>query len=240
MTTVSMRPGEVPEWDAEEMLSGSLAEEVWPANEIQAREMLNDLRIELPDTLQHTDLVAFAGERATPLDETLRPSTTDNSFYLIGLPVPLVVPEDRRLVRLRLRMGLPDRSVAWDVFPRTEWVTDEHQIATATLDVGKALTFVFPAVGQALGLKLEAPIHFTTTHARVQSTGPNSNPVDWLLDGDQVRAGFTAWLILCGPRHEKLDVSVRLACELRRSGVLGHLLRATFVSDEEHYVLGSP
>lgn len=235
MSATTWRPASVPEWDAEDMFEGTLGDEAWPADEQAARAMLDEVRIELPAELQHTDLESFAGERSTPLDETLRADVRQHSFHLVGLPVPVVVPEDRRLVRLRLRLTLGDGAVAWDVFPRTEWVAETHDVATVSVDVGNALAFVSPPLAGALGLNLDVPLRYTAHHARMQSSGPNSNPVEWLVRGDELRDGFTAYLIVRGERAAPVELRAELACELRRRNVLGRLLRATYVSDAERY-----
>lgn len=240
MPTVPLHPATIPEWEAEDLLTGRLSEEVWPATEDDARQMLETLRLDLPDAPQHTDLVAFAGERATPLDEELRADVGTHDYHLTGFPIGIIVPEDRRLVRLRLRLALEagegaDVAAAYDVFPRTEWRTEEHEVGTVSLDVGKALVFVAPSLGEALGLKLTLPLRHTSEEALVQSTGPMSNPVEWSVTGTQLREGFTPYLILRTPKGRGATVQATLAGELRRSGPLGRLFRARFVSDARTY-----
>ena len=59
--------------------------------------------------------------------------TSSSDFHLVGLPVPILVPKDRSLVRLRLRVkreGGDVPTVAHDVYPGTnhtftaEYMTD--------------------------------------------------------------------------------------------------------------------
>jgi hypothetical protein len=242
MRVAQLHPAVVPEWEAEDMLAGRLGDETWKADEAEARAMLDRVRLELPTQAQHTDLAAFAAERATPLDAKLVADGNRYDFSLVGLPIATLVPEDRRLVRLRLRVTLENASAgappeAYDVFPTTEWTATEHKAATVSVDVGKALFVVLGPVGDALGLKLELPFRYTTHEARVQSTGPNSNPVEWLVKDARIKEGFVAYLIIRAAKDAAVELHGELACELRRRGPFGRILRATYASDEVRYLL---
>jgi hypothetical protein len=239
-----LEPTSVPEWEAEDMLAGRLAAELRPADPDEARAMLEDLRLGFPAVLDHRELGQYSAARGTPLAAELVPDAERFAFHLVEIPLTILVPEGRRLVRLRLRTELDagdgGPAVAYDLFPPDRWRDVAHDAGEISLDVAKALTFVCPApVGEALGLKLKLPLRWHTREAQVRTTDRLSNPVEWYVRDSSITEGFTAYLIVRAPKGAPLTVRAHLVCELRRPGPLGRILRASFRSGEERYELGA-
>ena len=239
-----LEPTTVPEWEAEDMMAGRLASELRPADPDEARGMLEDLRLGFPAVLDHRELAEYSAARGTPLAAELLPDTGRFAFHLVEIPLSILVPEGRRLVRLRLRTELEagdgEPAVAYDLFPPDRWRDVVHDAGELSLDVAKALTFVCPApIGETLGLKLSLPLRWRTREVQVRTTDRLSNPVEWYVRDSAISEGFTAYLIVRAPKGAVVTVRAHLVCELRRPGPLGRILRASFRSGEERYVLGA-
>jgi hypothetical protein len=248
MRTLGLEPVIVPEWDAEDLMAGSLASELEPLGPEQARELLNRVRLELPDELDHRELGNYSATRGTPLEATLQPDLERFDFHLVEVPLTVLIPDDaddrpRRLVRLRMAVRIESGSdavgAAYDLFPRDEWSDVEHHPADISIDVGKALTFIAPVVGEALGLKLSIPVRWTTRTVQIRTTDRMSNPVEWYVTDRAINEGFSAYLIARVPKGLEVSLRVTVVCELRRSGIAGRVTKATFRSGAATYALGS-
>jgi len=242
-TSLELQPTSVPEWDAEDAFAGVLAgETLVKADEAQAREMLDEMTLNLPQQLAQTELVAYAAQRRTPLG-LLPADSARYDFHLVEVPLNILIAERLRLVRLRLRLELhadgaaPEQAVAYDLYPKDE--SDQATIlsGSVSLDVSKALKFALtaiPAAGVAapladcLGLKLDLPFKWTSTYAQVQTTDRLSNPLEWYVTDKAIQNGFTAGVIIQSPKGSAVSVTAALACELRRAGLLGHILKAQY------------
>lgn len=234
--------GDVADWDAEDMLGGTLAALVDVADPEQAHAMLSAVRLEIPDVIEHTELTEFAANRGTPLAESLVPDLARYEFHLVELPLTILIPENTvRLVRLRVTVtidaGQGAQAVAYDLFPRDESTTTQHDIGSLSLDVAKALTFVSPVVGDVLGLKLTVPFKWTSTQIHVRTSDRLSNPVDWYVTDRSINQGFTGYLITRSPKGAQLRLHATVVCELRKDGLVGMVTRSRYRSAEMSYDL---
>jgi hypothetical protein len=233
---VTLEPAEIAEWEAEDLIAGHLSAELEIADRAAARAMLDGVRLALPGSIDHRELVDYSARRGTPLDESLVPDLTRFDFHLVELPLGILVPESRRLVRLRLGVRITT-GVAYDLFPRDEWADVEHEVGQVSLDVAKALTFVSPPLGEALGLTLAHPLRWKSRTVRVRTTDRLSNPVEWYVTDRSVNEGFTAHLIVRSAKGDLPTLHTTVACELRKSGPLGRVMKATYLSGDHSYQL---
>ncbi len=253
-SSLELQPASIPEWDAEDAFAGVLAgETLVKADEAQAREMLGGITLDLPQQLAQTELVAYAAQRQTPLGQ-IPADSARYDFHLVEAPLNILIADGLRLVRLRLRLGLhadgaaPEGAVAYDLYPKDE----SHQATILSggvhLDVSKALKFVLaaiPATGPAapladyLGFKLDLPFQWTSTYAQVQATGQGSDSLEWEVTDKAIQNGFTAGVIIQSPKGSAVRVTAALACELRRAGLLGHILKAQYEMRQRDFPLQS-
>jgi hypothetical protein len=157
------------------------------------------------------------------------------------LPVNILIPPPRKLTRLRLALdatsdGPTDEPVvAYDLFPPDAWKPITHDLGTASVDVGKALVFLSPVIGDVLGLKLSFPLKWTTTYVSVRCSDRLSNPVEWYITDETIDHGFTGYVIWRKPKGSQLKVSASLLGELRDKSMFGRLAKAQFKTDTETY-----
>lgn len=237
-----IRPAAVPEWEAEDMLAGRLGADTVSATGEQAEEMLKALDLKLPGAIDQTELRGYAAKRPTPLALDLPADNAQYDFYLAEVPLSLLVPEEQRLVRLRLKLSLQAGTagdsppVAYDLFP-TDRVDDvPHSAGEVSLDVSKALTFLRATpLADALGFKLALPLKWTSHHVRVRTTNRMSNPVEWYVTDQAIQNGFTGYLIVRAPKGTAVTLEAEVAFELRKPGPLGRILKARYVSDSHRY-----
>lgn len=247
--TPNIHPAAIPEWDAEDMLTGRLSGDTVFASEAEAEAMLKAINLGLPEAITQTELLGYAAHRATPLSLDIPADSAQYDFYLAEIPLSLLVPDEQRLVRLRLRLSLQAENsggsppVAYDLFP-TDQVDDvAHSVGEVSLDVSKALTFLhgtsLAPLADAFGLKLETPLKWTSKHVRVRTTNRMSNPVEWYVKDEAIQNGFTGYLIVRVPRGQAITVRAEVSFELRKPGLLGRILKARYKSDVQSYPLQS-
>ena len=192
----------------------------------EARKILTQITVELPTTLMHTHLLGYSAQHATPLDAAILPDLANYDYHLIEVPVTIIVPYPHQLIRLCLSLDLvaPDQSdtsvVAYDLFPRSDSQFKDVDIGSVSLDVSKALTFIFPApiaapIADALGLRLSLPIKWTSRTFTIQASEPASNHVEWIVEDEAINNGFTGYVIIEGPRAAAVCVQASLVCEVR-------------------------
>lgn len=240
---LELEPASVPEWEAEDEVSGVLSDDTPVSVDDQAaRAMLSEMSVNLPRRLDWTELVQYVKAEKT-LGEFHIPADTEHyDYYVIEVPLTLMVPEGQRLVRLRLRLDLDakdsqsDPALAYDLIPSTQVDVKTILDGGVSLDVGEGLQFALVAAGvpepvasiaKCMGLKLNLPFQWTTRTAIVQSSGRMSNPVEWSVTDDAIQGGFTASVILRAPKGKAVDVSAALYGELRRK-YLGIFAKARF------------
>ena len=239
---IQFEPAEVADWEAEDQLTGRLAALVDVADPAQAQAMLKEVRLEVPDVIDHTELTRLSAERGTPLAESLAPDVERFDYHLVEFPLTILVPEGTiQLVRLRVRLAInagPDASpVAYDLFPRDDWSVVTHDVGQLSVDVAKALTFVCPPLGDALGLKLSVPVRWTSTSVRIRTSDRLSNPVEWYVTDRSINQGFTAYLIARSPKGANVKLHATVLCQLRKPGLLGRILKSSYRSAGQTYDL---
>ncbi len=244
---LQVRSAAVPEWDAEDLLAGRLGGNMVSATDEQAEAMLKEVRLGLPEAINQTELIGYASQHATPLALDIPADSAQYDFYLAEVPLSLLVPEEQRLVRLRLNLAMRARlggetpPVAYDLFPTDQVEDVPHSIGEVSLDVSKALTFCLPTpllpLADALGFKLAMPLKWTSRHVRVRTTNRMSNPVEWYVTDQAIQNGFTGYLIVRAPKGAAVTLQAEVAFELRKPGPLGRILKARFLSDSHHYTL---
>ena len=249
---LELHPTSIPEWDAEDEIASVLdgTERLVKASDTECIEMLDSMRLELPrlEYLEQIKLLEYAQQRHPPLELTIPPDSEHYDFYLIGLPITILAPQ-QRLCRLRMRLELrtsgqiTEPPVAYDLFPNDQ--TDLKTIMTGEvkLDVSKALKYILVASGagmalpvaEAFGLKLTLPFKWTSAYARVQTSDRMSNPVEWYVTDDSIQNGFTGRVIIRTPKSSQVTVDASFTCEVRRAGLVGRILKAQYVSDSHSY-----
>lgn len=244
-TSLELHPTSIPEWDAEDEMTSVLARErLVKASDAESREMLERTRLDLPLAINWKELLQFAEHRQTPLALTIPPDSSRYSFYLIDLPLNIMVI-NQHLARLRLRLDLEapgvnaDQLAAYDLFPRDESDTKTILTGEISLDVSKSLEFLTmkaPLTG-GFGFKLALPFKWTTTHPRVQTSDRMSNPVEWYVTDESIENGFTSHVIIRAPRTATVTVDATLVCDVRRAGLLGRILKAHFETISRRYTL---
>jgi hypothetical protein len=246
---LKLEPTTVPEWDAEDELAGVLGDAFAAPDQAEIEAALDKVTLELPQSLNPRELLRYRSKQKTPLgvDSATDPARYD--YYLIEVPLTMIVPRGQRLTRLRLRLDLqaegmsPSDVVAHDLFPRTESDVETIFSGKASLDVSKALQFALlvsgpagaaasPALG-CLGLELALPFKWTSRTVTVQSSGPQANPVEWYVTDRAMENGFTATAIVRAPKHAKVAAVARLDGELVATGALG-LFKAPFRWTRSH------
>src|ERR1039458_4728442 len=143
---ISIAPTSVPEWDQEDEASAVLGgEKLIKADDTQAKAMLEQITLELPTALKWTELVRYAEQHKSVGGLQIPPDEKRLSFYVIETPLTIILPDDQRLVRLRLVLDLQSEHggsgnvLAYDVFPPSQ--ADIRKLATGevNLDISKAL-----------------------------------------------------------------------------------------------------
>jgi hypothetical protein len=236
---LKLEPASVPEWEAEDEVSGVLADDSpVSVDDEAARAMLNEVSVNLPRRLDWTELMEYVKEKKT-LGEFQIPADNEHyDYYMIEAPLTLIVPQGQQLVRLRLRLDLDakdtksDPVLAYDLFPSTQVDLKKILDGSVALDIGEGLQFALVAAGvpgpvaniaKCLGFKLNLPFQWTTKTATVQSSARMSNPVEWSITDEAIQGGFSASAIVRAPKGRAVDVFATLYGELRRKylGVFG-------------------
>jgi hypothetical protein len=243
-----VEPTSVDEWNAEDAVSGVLSAGDNPVHldGDAARQMLDETIIELPQTLDWTELVRYVRENKAPADFQIPPDTTHFDYYVTEFPLTLIVPPNQRLVRLRLSLELSapvnaDATVvAYDLFPTTQTDVRTLMSGEVSVDVADGLQYALLAGGvpapiagitKCLGLKLSLPFKWTSAYATIQSSAKMSNPVVWSVTDDAMQGGFSASVIIRSPKGKPVNVSASLYGELRRR-LLGLFEKAQFKTFE--------
>jgi hypothetical protein len=254
MLRIKLTPTSVPEWNAEDEVFDVLSSEAADTlDDTAVRTLLDETNIELPKALDWNELVSYAARRKTALEGVkLAPDGKRYDYYLIEVPLTLMVPAHLKLVRLRLELqltgsdGTANDILAYDLFPNTQVDVKTLMSGNASIDVSKALQFVLLASGptaalapaaKCLGLTLNVPFQWTSTVATITSSARMSNPVRWSLTDEAIRNGFSASVIARVPKDEKLSVKALLLGELRQTNPLG-FSKTQFTSPQHTYTVG--
>jgi hypothetical protein len=241
-TSVALHAADVPEWDVAELEQAQLGPGAEPADPEQVKRILNHVDLRLPTALGEGPLHE-APTHETPLHVPLT-GPAGAAYHLLAVPLTIIVPDDLRMTRLRMTLeflaegGGAEAVVAQDLAPTAETVETVHDYGEVSLDVSKALTFVFPPAADALGLKLTFPLRWTSDYPVVQASGPMSNPVIWQVADEAMHEGFIGYVITRSAPGEPFRVRAQIAAELRNA-FLGKLRRARFTSDAREYTVAA-
>ena len=225
--TLELEP--FPEWDSEDLALADLAEDAEPATKELARDIFKEVIFTLPPTILHSQLNERR-ERNSPLG-SMSADIERFDFHLIEIPLNILIPEGRTLVRLRLELEAvkvaamdpkelattdSDPVVAFDLFPTDTWSDEVHQLGELRIDVSTSFTFIFPTLPSAgLGLKLALPLRWSSTHVQVRSSDRLSNPLVWDVKDESITHGFIGYAIWRAPKHSQININALLRGELR-------------------------
>jgi len=252
MSKLEFEPATIKEWNDEREAFGVLAGDE-ESSENEAKTWMNEMQIELPQQLSYTELLKYAAKIHTPFGPDILTDSKNYDYYLIQVPLTIIVPVNKKLVRLRLGLDLQAEGkksgdvVAYDVFPKTEKDVNEVMSGKATLDVSKFLKYITKlagvmapltaipaaAIGESFGLNLDLPFKWTSEIVKLQASGPMSNPVQWDVRDSAIQNGFIGHIILRAPKGSKVHIAAKLAFELRGQGPIGSLWH-DFKSSEPH------
>ncbi len=253
MEPLKLIPATIPEWDdVDEMEYVLSSEVVEKADEAECKKMLDAVRLEFPkvDDLPHVKLLQYAQQHETPLSEILPADIEHYDFYLVELPINILTP-NQRLTRLRVTLTLElqnqqsANTVAYDLFPKDQTDVKEIMNGGVKLDLSQALKFVLNAGGagpatalaDALDIKIEIPLKWTSATTTIKTTDRLSNPVEWDITDNAIQNGFTGYVIIQAPKDAEVSIAAELVGELRKTGLLGKILKVRYRTDARNYLL---
>lgn len=224
-------PKKVREFTDDDRRYATLSSDIELADDEMARKMLNEITIELPNTIMETNLLDFNQSLTTPLKLDFKPKANLN-YYLIGVPINIMLPDHTEMMRFVLKLDMKsagkgeDAPRAWDLCPRDQANTKEILSGSASIDVGKALKFI-PVVGtpltDVLTLKLDVPFSWKTTTVMVQCSNVMSNPVKWYVKDQSIQRGFIGYVIIEAPKQTHIDIDANLAVEIKKTDLISRL-----------------
>jgi hypothetical protein len=243
---VELKPETIKEWAAEDLMRGTLSKTLEDASAEQAESMLDEITLTFPGDILNTELVDYNAKLPNPLSLDVPADKDGFNYFLLVVPLNIVLTDKIRMVRLDLRLDMKpekitkDPVVAYDLFPNDRVDVKEILSGKLSLDVAKALTFVtIPIVGEILNLKLEMPFSWKSKTIQVQCSDRMSNPVRWYVKDESIQNGFTGYVVVRVPKNTDLNINATLAVELRKAGVLGGMQNATYRSTAKVYHIGS-
>lgn len=236
---LSLHPTEIPLWDEYDLDNAQLGRAPEQADPEQVREILDNVAFRLPLVLVPQSLEE-APSQETPLQVRLE-GPSGYAYHLLSVPLTILLPTDLRLARLGMTLtfknGGESSVVAHALAPTSQTITESHEYGRVSLDVSKALQFIFPPAAECLGLQLAFPLRWESEYPLVQASGPNSNPVAWRVEDEAVREGFIGYVITRSSLSTPFRVEAEIAAELHRK-FLGRLRRARLASDKREYMVG--
>jgi hypothetical protein len=223
-------------------------DDVHSERSMEIREMLNNIHFHLPVSLLYMQKLSDKlAKENTPLSQEGKPDTHNKDYYLIGLPVNIVLTTDYKLVRLKLMMDLQASSensatqiAAYDIFPKDTLTTRQVAEGKFAIDISKALKFI-PAISSAsdvISFNLESPIKWELKKFSIDTSDRMSNPVIWLVNDTEISNSFIAYSIIELPKDNAFSVHARLMGEVHTTGLKGLIAKAQFYSDERKYSVG--
>jgi hypothetical protein len=238
---VELFPERVEEWANEDIFAGTLSRDIEDASIQQAKDMLHNITLTLPPDILKTELVDYNNHLQTPLNLEIPPDNKYN-YFLIGVPLNIVLTEKTRMVRLALSLDMKQREVAqqpvaYDLFPNDKIEIKKILSGEFSLDIAKTLNFVTKgSFGEIFSLKLEKPFSWTSQSIKVDCSDKMSNPAKWYVKDESIQNGFTGYVVAMAAKKKPLNIEAALAVELRKAGLIsGHLLKATFKSVTKTY-----
>lgn len=230
---LNLKPFVELDWEIEDRLSGQLADEMVLATEEIAQEMFKELCFNLPSHIE-----------PRLLEGGVAPDSDNFDFYSINVPLNILLPEGLNLVRLRLKLDLKvqtndaTKSVfAYDLFPPDKYEVKDIDLGKVSVDISKLLKYVCPPIGEGLGLNLSFPIKWKYQFLSIKTTDRYSNPVQWEIKDKAILNSFNALAIIQVSKGTNVTVDASVAGEVRKSGLLGKIIKARFISDTSTYAL---
>lgn len=204
--------------------------------------MLNQIHLKLPKNIDYTELMGYAKMKDNPLSLDLPADNERFNFYLIEMPLNILIPENYQLVRLRISLYLEteeknsDKVIAYDLFPPDKWEEKTTALGEFKLDVSKMLSFIWEQpVAECFGLNLNIPIKWKSKSVQIRTSDRMSNPVEWYVTDQAIDNGFTGYVVIRTPKNTFVNINAVLACELRKPGILGKILKARYQSESQKY-----
>lgn len=240
--TLAMHETEIPLWDELDLDNAQLGggtQRLEPADAQEAKQILGRIDFRLPLVLTYRSVDEVPAVQ-TPLQVDLE-GPGGLAYHLLGVPLSIILPPGLRLARVGLSLtfktrGAKDGVVAHALAPTSQIITESRDYGRVSLDVSKALQFVFPPAAECLGLQLAFPLRWESEYPVVQADGLNSNVVNWLVEDEAVREGFIAYVITRSERPSPFQVEAEVAAELHQA-FLGRIRRARFASDRRKYTV---
>lgn len=240
---VKLKSARIPEWEAEDLLVGRLSSDSF-AEEDEIKEILDQIHIGLPKDINYTELVQYSKAKDNPISLELPLDHEKFNFYFVEIPLNILVTENQRLVRLRLRLNLLteagniDSAIAYDLFPPDKWEEKITSLGEFDIDLSKMLSFISKQpVDECMGLNLKFPIKWKSNYIQIRTTDRMSNPVEWYITDQQIDNGFTGYVVIRTPKNSSLNIVADIACELHKSGLFGKMFKARFKSDKKNYLI---
>jgi hypothetical protein len=217
MLPVTLEPTSEPVWPEDEAREEAAGREVPPlAAEPDARELALHVRAKLPDRLQGCVL-------KLPPDSHL--PTAGFDYYLIAVPTTFTTELEAQGItprRLALELTLGDVSgarppripVACYLYPPTETATEITEVGKFEIDLGKAVTAIWPGFPPVLTAKMGGSLDIKKVHARIQATGKDSRECGWLIADSVIAYDFNPSCIVQAPKGTQLSIKARLHVEV--------------------------
>jgi hypothetical protein len=241
---VELQPGRVPEWEAEDALLADLGPEQ-PLSEEQIKQVLDEMYLTLPVSIDSVELTDWAGVHNTPLNLPITEDLKRYSFHLMRLTVNIISGKSTKIFRLRLQLDfgsathISELPVAIDLFPKDSEQFQTYELGEAKLDISKGLSFVVGKnLSECLGLSLKVPLRWKTQTVRIETSDRNSNPLVFRFGDKSIRDGVEVCAIVKAIKGAPLKIKATLACEVRHTGIGGLVTKARFVGQERDYYVG--
>ena len=235
MVAMVLEPSTEPVWPQDEKdekrqikIGGGKVSKV--ADLSMAREIVNELRVELPDRL-FACMIKQPLTRGVPVDEY------DYYFFYVSTTFsanPGITPR-----RLRLQLELKDVHnkpplipIACELYPRTEVTAAVTRVAELKIDFGQAVTkaiqTVFPAMPEVLTARTGGSIDIKKVLARVQAAGRNSHMPEWRIADAVINYDFNPACVVQVPKGAQLAVAANLHVEARKQWLGGVVFKTYF------------
>jgi len=223
-------PAVIPEWNADAALTGRLGVPSVKAAPLPVEDIFSAVDISLPQEIEQRFLSGFDKNQNTPLEVPLFADSGAYDYYLIEVPVTILVPEDRSLVwfglALDLKASAPDGSAAkalpYSLFPTTEWKEKDWDMGEMSLDTAKALKTLVPGldkVADALSFKIKFPVQWKTRRPMIQSTNRLRNPAKWIVKDEAIQNGFNAYAVVQASKDSTVTVEACLQAVVKKDGL---------------------
>lgn len=227
LVRMNLQPAPVLDWETEIAFASRLGEERAKADDVQARTFFDEVDISLPQDIQQRFLSQYAVSQPTPFSEALLSDITKFDYYLLEVPITIVVPEDRSLVCLGLSLDMqsspqqdpPVLVLPYSLFPTTGFKEKDWDIGELSLDTAKALSALIPGSGafaNALKFEIKFPLKWKTLHWTIQSSNQLRNPAKWVLKDEAIQNGFNAYTVVRAPIGVTVKVEANLQAVIKK------------------------